>query len=147
MNLIKASSFPTIGISSFSSMIDELFNRSLSDFGATGNLFSHPSVNIKETDRSFELELAAPGLEKKDFRISIDEDVLTIALEKQHVKEEEEKKYRIREFGYSTFKRSFQVPQNVDVNIINANYDKGILTVTLPKKEHLDKAIRQIEIN
>lgn len=147
MNLIKASSFPTIGVNSFSNMIDELFNRSLSDFGATGNLFSHPSVNIKETDSSFELELAAPGLDKEDFKINLEQDVLNISVEKQQLKEEDDKNYRTKEFSYAAFKRSFQLPQNVNVEGINANYDKGILTLTLPKKEQVAKAVRQIEIN
>jgi HSP20 family protein len=145
MNLLRANSFPTIG--SFSSMIDELFNRSLSDFGATGNLFSHPSVNIKETSQSFELELAAPGLSKEDFKINISNDTLTVAVEKQQSREESDDNYRVKEFSYAAFKRDFQVPKSVDVNGINANYDKGILTLTLPKKEQSTEVTRQIEIN
>ncbi len=145
MNLLKANSFPTIG--SFSSMIDELFNRSLSDFGATGNLFSHPSVNIKETDKSFELELAVPGLSKEDFKINISSDRLTVAVEKQQSQEENEDNYSVREFSYSAFKRDFQIPASVEVNRINANYDKGILLIALPKKEQSIEVARQIEIN
>ncbi|NJK84293.1 MAG: Hsp20/alpha crystallin family protein [Saprospiraceae bacterium] len=145
MNLIKADHFPTIG--SFSSMIDDLFNRSLSDFGATSNFFSHPSVNIKETEQRFELELAAPGLQREDFKVNLDGDVLTVSVEKQYSKEEDNKNYRRKEFSYSAFKRSFQVPSSVDVEHINAGYDKGILTLTLPKKEQAVKATKQIEIN
>jgi len=94
-----------------------------------------PSVNVSETDKEFKIELAAPGLEKKDFKVSVDKGVLTISSEKQTEKTEEKKNYWKKEFSYNQFSRSFQLPDNTITDKIDAKYDNGILSIALPKKE------------
>jgi len=95
-----------------------------------------PAVNVKETEDQFELDLAAPGLEKKDFEIQVHENVLTISNEKKEVtKDEEKENYSRREFSFQAFKRTFNLPETVDANNIKAAYKNGILNVIIPKKE------------
>ncbi len=98
-----------------------------------------PAVNIKENDDSFEIEVAAPGLTKKDFNVTMDEGVLTISSEKKEEKEEKEENYTRKEFSYSSFRRSFALPENVDKDKIKARYDDGILNVTLQKNAVVTK--------
>lgn len=106
-------------------------------FFRTENL---PAVNVEETDDSFTLELAAPGMEKNDFNISVENGCLNISSEKKEEKEEKEKNYTRREFSYSSFKRSFNLPESVDQDQINAKYDNGILKVMVAKKEEAKQA-------
>ncbi len=97
-----------------------------------------PSVNIKETDKAFELDLAAPGLDKKNFKIELSEDKITISASKEVSTEEkpETEFFSKREFNYQSFSRSFILPdQLIDKDSIIASYDNGILKVMLPKKE------------
>ncbi len=94
-----------------------------------------PSVNVKEKSDSFSLELAAPGLKKEDFKISFQNNKLTISAEKAESKEESEEKYTRKEFSFSTFQRSFTLPNTVDGEKIAANYMDGILSISIPKKE------------
>jgi HSP20 family protein len=94
-----------------------------------------PAANILEHPDSFELDLAAPGLKKDDFKIHLENNVLTISSEVMDAKEEEEKNYTRKEFHYSSFSRSFTLPRTVDLEKIKADYDSGILKVMLPKKE------------
>ena len=98
-------------------------------------LANYPSVNIAEHDKDFKIELAAPGLEKKDFKIETDNDMLTISSEKKHEKKEEKENYRRQEFSYESFTRSFQLPENSLPEKIEAKYEDGLLKLTLPKKE------------
>ncbi|MHA7057846.1 Hsp20/alpha crystallin family protein [Aquimarina sp. M1] len=97
--------------------------------------FSTPAVNVKENDNNFVIELAAPGLVKEDFNIELDNDVLIISSEAKNETTEEKDSYTRKEFSYSTFKRSFTLPDTVNSGDIQASYDNGILSVTLPKKE------------
>ncbi len=146
MNLIKANQLPVGG--SFSDLFDDFFNRSLTSFGRDGNFFSQPSVNIKETDKSFELELAAPGLNKSDIKVNIDNGQITISAERKAEQEVDEENYKRREFNYTKFTRSFQIPESVAIENIGANYQDGVLALTLPKKEEAQKkAPREIVIN
>jgi HSP20 family protein len=94
-----------------------------------------PAANILEHPDSFELNLAAPGLKKDDFKIHLENNVLTISSEVSDEKEEQEKNYTRKEFHYSSFSRSFTLPRTVDLEKIKADYDSGILKVMLPKKE------------
>lgn len=106
-----------------------------------------PAVNIKDTEKTFELELAVPGLKKDDFTVEVDHDVLTISSEMQSENEETQEKYTRKEFSYTSFKRSFTLPETVDGAKIDAKYQDGILKVTLPKKqEALPKPKRVISI-
>ncbi len=108
---------------------------------------STPSVNIKESDADFTLEVAAPGLKKEDFNIALDNDVLTIASNKKEEATKEKDTYTRYEFSYAEFKRSFTIPETVESEAINAGYENGILTITLPKKEEAKvPAKREISI-
>jgi HSP20 family protein len=106
-----------------------------------------PAVNIKENETDFELELALPGFKKDDFSIEVDENILTISSEAKLESENKENNYTRREFSYSSFKRAFTLPETIDEAKINANYDSGILRLSLPKREEaLPKPKRLIEI-
>ena len=94
-----------------------------------------PPVNISETNKTFQLELSVPGMKKEDFKIEMEDRVLTISSEKEEERKEEDKNYRRMEFSCSSFTRSFTLPDNVDENNIHAKYSNGMLEVTLPKKE------------
>lgn len=108
---------------------------------------SVPLVNVKENDKNFEVELAAPGLSKKDFNISVENRVLTISSEKKEEKEMKEKDYTRREFSYSSFSRSFALPENVKEEDVNAHYQDGVLKLTLAKMESTpQKAKKAIEV-
>lgn len=117
-------------------------NKNFSDTNTT-----LPSVNIKEDDNQFDVEVAAPGLEKKDFNIEIDNDVLQISSEKKVENEKKENKYTRREFSYQSFCRSFTLPNTVDSEKIKAQYKDGILNITIPKREEAKpKPAKKIEI-
>ncbi len=106
-----------------------------------------PAVNIIETDENFKLELAAPGLKKEDFKISIDNDMLTISSEKKTESGTSGEKYTRKEFTYSSFTRTFTLPEMVDADKINASYEDGLMRVTLPKKEEAKpKAPREVKV-
>ena len=140
MNLIKRNTVP------FPSIIDELLKP---DWLGGMQSFNHnvPAVNIKETDTSFGIELAAPGKTKEDFNIEIDHNVLTISSETKSENEETQGKYTRKEFNYSSFRRAFTLPETVNTENINATYENGVLNVALPKKEEaLPKPKRLIEI-
>jgi|TARA_R110000868_G_scaffold103846_3_gene285769 HSP20 family protein len=101
---------------------------------------SEPALNIKETGDHFEIELAAPGFQKKDFEVTIDNGCLNITAEKSQSKEEKEDKFTRREFSYNSFERSLQLPENVKQEEIKAAYKDGILSFNLAKKEEAKKA-------
>jgi len=109
---------------------------------------TRPAVNIAETDQEYRIELAAPGLEKKDFKIDLHKNVLTISSEKEVSNEENNENFMRREFSYSSFKRSFTLPETVNAEKIKAEQSNGILTVHIPKKpEAVEKGPRQISIS
>lgn len=124
-----------------------LFNDDFLPAITTSNEFM-PAVNIREDEKRFTLDLAIPGVDKKDLKIEIHEDVITISSEHKEEKEETRDDFKRREFGYSAFCRSFYLPDNVNKDKIEANYRDGILTVELPKEvEEKAKTNRQIEIS
>ena len=109
---------------------------------------SMPAVNIREDDEFFTLDLAVPGIDKKDLKIDINEDVLTISSGSKNEKEENKDGYKRKEFSYSSFCRSFYIPENVNKEKIEANYKDGVLTVALPKQEEeKNKISRQVTIS
>jgi HSP20 family protein len=109
---------------------------------------SMPAVNIREDEKKYSLELAVPGIDKKDLKIDINEDVLTISSETKNETEENKDGYKRKEFSYSSFCRSFYIPENADRDHIEANYKDGILTVGLPKQEEeKSKITRQVKIS
>ena len=108
---------------------------------------SMPSVNIREDEKNFILELAVPGIDKNDLKIDINEDILTISSEARKETEESKEGYRRKEFSYSSFCRSFYIPENVNRETIEASYKDGILSVSLPKQEEdKNKLSRQVKI-
>lgn len=136
----------------FPSFIDRFFNNELMDWG-TSNFSrtntSLPAVNVKETDDDYFIEVAAPGMTKKDFSINFQNNVLTISSEKQEEKKNDDDNYTRREFSYQSFQRSFTVPGNdVDSDKITASYNDGILNIKLPKREEVKpKPAREIKIS
>jgi HSP20 family protein len=109
---------------------------------------SMPAVNIKEDEKRFILDLAVPGMDKKDLKIEIHEEVITISSEHKDEKEENQDGFKRREFSYTSFCRSFYLPENVNKDKIEANYKDGILTVELPKEEEEKARIsRQVKIS
>ena len=109
---------------------------------------SMPSVNIREDEKNYSLDLAVPGINKDDLKIDINEDVLTVSSENKSEKEENKDGYKRKEFSYSSFCRSFYIPENVNRDKIEANYKDGILSVSLPKQEEeKTKLPRQITIS
>jgi len=138
---------PTITRRSYSPFLSNLFD---DDFFPmlTNRTSSMPAVNIKENDKNFTLELAVPGMDKKDLKIDINEDVLTIASETRNETEENTDGYKRKEFSYSSFCRSFYLPENVNRDKIEASYKDGILSVELPKmEEEKNKISKQIKIS
>lgn len=114
----------------------------------TNRSSSMPAVNIREEDKKFILDLAIPGIDKKDLKIDINEDVLTVSSEAKDEKEENRDGYKRKEFSYTSFCRSFQIPENVNRDSIEANYKDGVLTVSLPKlEEEKHKLSRQVKIS
>jgi HSP20 family protein len=93
-----------------------------------------PPVNVKENDKSFDIELMAPGFDKKDLNISIDEGFLTVSVESKHEDEKKENDYTKREFGSSSFSRSFHIPVNANEEDIQAKYENGVLKLVIAKK-------------
>lgn len=138
---------------SFPSLLDDIFGRELfnwenNNFSATSTTL--PSVNVKETDDNFEVELAAPGMDKNDFKVTLNDNLLTISSSKKDEKETVEDNFTRREFSYQSFQRSFKLPNNVvDEENIKANYDNGLLHLVIPKKEEAkeNKEPRVIEIS
>lgn len=100
---------------------------------------SEPALNIKETDDTFEIELAAPGFTKKDFEVTIEDGCLNIKAEKQTSDEEIEDNYTRKEFSYNAFERSLQLPESIKQEAIKAKYNDGILSFNLAKKEEAKK--------
>lgn len=106
-----------------------------------------PAVNIKENERNYEVELAVPGYDKKDFEISIDNGVLTVSGEKSEETEKKEDNYTRREFGFSSFSRSFNLPTNINEENIDAKYADGVLKLTIAKRQESNgKSRKQISI-
>ena len=126
----------------------DIFNWGLSNFSDTNTTI--PAVNIKETSDNYEVEVAAPGMTKKDFRVQLEGNTLTIASEKtSRNEEEEEARYTSREFSYQSFSRTFNLQKDVvDTERIQAKYEDGVLHLMIPKKEHAkQKQPRLIEIS
>lgn len=137
--------------STWPSLFDRFFNNELMDWNMSnfsGPNSTLPAVNVHETDDEYILEVAAPGMSKKDFKINYQNSTLTISSEKQEEKEDKNNNYSRKEFSYQSFQRSFTVPGNVvDTEKISATYADGILNVKIPKREEVKpKPAREIKI-
>jgi len=138
---------PTITRRTYSPFLSNLFDDDF--FPVLSNRTSSmPAINIKEDDKSFTIELAIPGMDKKDLKIDISDDMLTISSENKNEVEEEKDGYKRKEFSFSSFCRSFFIPENVNRDKIGASYKDGILTVEFPKQEEdKNKITKQIKIS
>lgn len=145
MTLLKAPVLPSL-----------LTDKWLSDFFDNDRFFDAdwlkrmqvvPAVNVKELEKEFEIEMAAPGLNKKDFNIRIEKGIMTIFTEKKEEKEVKEDLYTRKEFNYSSFTRSFNLPENVNPEKVDAKYENGILRILIGKKVlTTEKPMKTIEV-
>jgi HSP20 family protein len=103
-------------------------------------------VNVKETDKSYELSVIAPGLSKEDFKLNLDKNVLTITFDKKDEDKQENEKWIRSEYHFRSFKRSFTLSEKIDQAGINAKYENGILSISLPKKEAAEPTTQEIKI-
>jgi HSP20 family protein len=108
---------------------------------------NRPAANILDNEKDFTIELAVPGMSKDQFRINLEDDVLTISVERNEDEAKEEKNYTRREFRYDAFSRSFSLPEIVDQDNIKADYDNGVLSVVLPKSEEVKVKGKEIKIS
>jgi HSP20 family protein len=108
--------------------------------------FAVPAVDIAETDKAYEITAELPGMDEKNIEVKFADGVLTIKGEKKDEKEEKKKDYYLSERSYGSFQRSFQVPEGVDTDKIEATFKKGILTVALPKSTEAQKATKKIDV-
>ncbi|MBG0783099.1 MAG: Hsp20/alpha crystallin family protein [Bacteroidales bacterium] len=150
---MKLTRFSNNLVPTFPSLIDRFFEGDLMDWNNwnfAGSDSTLPAVNVKENDDEITIEVAAPGLKKDDFKLDYDNGRLTISSEKEDKFEEKEgEKITRREFSYSSFQRSFSVPETlINADKIAAKYNDGILKVTLPKREEVKpKPAKQIKIS
>ncbi|WP_374165019.1 Hsp20/alpha crystallin family protein [Arcticibacter sp. MXS-1] len=127
--------------------IDDIFESFFNDSFLSDRMVSRvPAVNICETDADYHIELAAPGLRKEDFKINLDRNILSISVEQKTEHTEKTKKYNKREFNYTSFVRSFALPDSADDASIEAEYKDGVLMISVAKKEEARSVTRQIEI-
>lgn len=134
----------------FGKFLDQFFNQSISDIVGTDFTHESPAVNIIETDDAFELEVAAPGLDKKDFKVVIEKDHLTISAEKAKDEESKDKQhsFKRKEYNFQKFTRKFRLPHTVDKTTLKAKYLQGILKIEIHKTpEAKDQGPRTIDIN
>jgi len=147
MTNVKFNRKPFAG--TFNSFVDEFMTELpglfKNDFNNSDQKVFIP-VNVQESDNSYRMEVVAPGFEKTDFTINLDQNLLTVSAEKkEEVKEEKEKQIR-REYSYRSFKRSFTIDEKIDATQIEASYINGVLILNLPKKTEVKEAAKQIEI-
>lgn len=144
MTLLK---FPTKNAEMVNPIVQSVFDNLFNDSFMNDRLVARiPAVNIIEDEKAFSIALAAPGLHKSDFKINVDKNIITLAVDKVEEKETEEKLYSKKEFNYNSFSRSFTLPDTVDYSNIEASYTDGILTVRIGKKEEAIIAKRLIEV-
>lgn len=136
---------PAVYSSAFSNLLENFFNdnflsREFSNFV--------PAVNVLEDENVFNVELSAPGFKKEDFKIELDNKTLTISAEHEEQKEEKKSKtFRRKEFNFGSFRRTFSLPETVNEEKIDAKYESGVLTLTLPKKEEAKaKPLKEIKV-
>jgi HSP20 family protein len=123
-------------------VFDDLFkpwNEWFDNVGISARTINVPAVNITERKDKYEVSLAAPGMKKDDFKIDIDGNMLSISSEKEEKNEEKDKNFSRKEYNYSSFSRSFYLPEEVNQDKIEAKYEEGVLKISLPRKEGLKK--------
>jgi len=148
MSIIKRNEiFPGLNL------FDDFFSRDLWNWNLNNNSSTNttiPMVNVKETNENFEVEMAAPGMNKEDFKVQLEGNLLTITSEKNHENEVKDgERYSRREFSYQSFQRTFQLPKEVvDADKIEAKYENGVLKLVIPKNENAKpRPPKTIQIN
>lgn len=132
----------------FPSLWEDFFNSDLFNLPTVARRgMNVPAVNISETDKDYLVELAAPGMKKSDFKINLDRNVLTISSETKQEEEEETKNFSRKEYSFSSFERSFTLPEAVNQEKIDAKYQDGVLKISLPKKEEVLSKSKEIRIS
>ena len=128
-------------------LFDEILNGFPTNWGKdqVSNTFS-PPVNIHETTEGYHLELNVPGRNKEDFKVAIDNNLLTVSFEQKEAAEQVDYKTLRREFGFKSFKRSFSLDEKVNADAVHAKYENGILKLFLPKKETIKVVPKEIAI-
>ena len=155
-NIIKRNNgTTTVPARQFNSWVDQLLQDNLNRFfnddfwGFSGiNQQVNVPVNLRETDKTYEMSLVAPGLRKEDFRLNVTDNLLTISYEQKEEQNDQHKEqgWLRKEYRMQSFSRSFTLDDTVDVNKVSASYDNGILHLTLPKKESAQRLTKTIEI-
>ena len=134
----------------FSNLVDDLFTELPVLFKNEFNQIERKGfapVNVKKTEKSYQLEAVAPGFEKNDFKINLDQNILTISGEKKSDTRNENDKQIRREYSYRSFKRSFTLDEKIDATNIDATYVNGVLTLNLPKKETVIASATETTVN
>jgi len=108
--------------------------------------FSSPAANVIETETGYNIEIAAPGLEKDEMKITVDNSILTISSSKKDNSKEKKLNYLKKEFGYSSFSRSFKLPEKAEIDKIEASHKNGILFISIPKKAVVEIPVHEVEV-
>ncbi len=146
MPLVKFQPLPTTKVYPFG-LINSIFDRNLADFvGHDGHANFQPSVNVSENDQAFLLELVAPGFEKSEFSLRVENEQLIVEGKRESTTEQTEKKYNRREFQVSSFQRMFKLPKTVNQDSVQAVYENGVLKITLEKIAEVKPVPKTIEV-
>lgn len=127
----------------WNNLFDELFNSASSSYAKDLNV---PPVNIQENNDAFQVDVVAPGLQKQDFKINVNEGLLTISYEKANEQETKGEKLHRQEYTFKSFKRTFTLDDKINTEAIGAKYENGVLQITLPKKEEIKVQPKEISI-
>jgi len=125
----------------FSDIVDDLFNDAVT---VRNNGFT-PSIDVSESDDSYEVQVQLPGMNKEDITVNLEDRVLSISGERKFKDEQKEKRYHKVETRYGSFRRSFQLPENIDSDSVKASYQDGVLTITIDKSS--EKVEKRIDIS
>ncbi|MFZ5972459.1 MAG: Hsp20/alpha crystallin family protein [Bacteroidota bacterium] len=145
MTLIKKNSSPALFADRW--LADFFENDRFFDAGWLKRIQEVPAVNVVENEKDFEIQMAAPGLTKKDFNITIENGILSILVEKETKDEEKDKNYTRKEYSYTNFVRSFSLPENVKTDKVDARYEEGVLKLLLPKAVETKVKPKAIEVH
>jgi len=142
--IVKVQPFPATKLFS-NGFLDEFLNRGIGEFVGNDAQLSQPAVNVRETEDSFQVDVAAPGFEKQHFALNIENGHLLVTANREE--QTEKSRFLRREFRYDSFKRSFKLPITVNQDAIVAVYESGILNITLPKKEEAKPVMKSIQVS
>jgi HSP20 family protein len=131
----------------FVQIVDDLLTRTFHDFSG-GQIFRNntPAMNVLNLEKEIRLEVAAPGLDKNDFKIQVEQNYLVVSAESKQENTETKEKFSRKEFSYHSFKRMYELPENINGESIAAKYENGILTINIPKAEPVNRAAKTINI-